>query len=61
MAHFVPNKGLELTASSARSYLAPASGSSSGLALAGEKPVESVTILGKCRGQIERARRLSLE
>jgi hypothetical protein len=28
-----PNKGLELTASSVRSYLAPASGSSSGLAL----------------------------
>jgi hypothetical protein len=29
-----PNKGLELTASSVRSCLAPASGSSSGLALA---------------------------
>jgi hypothetical protein len=28
-----PNQGLELTASSVRSYLAPASGSSSGLAL----------------------------
>ena len=28
-----PNKGLELTASSVRSYLAPASGSSSGIAL----------------------------
>ena len=28
-----PNKGLELTASSVRSYLASASGSSSGLAL----------------------------
>jgi len=27
-----PNKGLELTASSVRSYVAPASGSSSGLA-----------------------------
>jgi hypothetical protein len=31
--HFVPNKGLELTAYSVRSYLAPASGSSSSLAL----------------------------
>ena len=30
--HAAPNKGLELTASSVRSYLAPASGSSSGLA-----------------------------
>ena len=29
-----PNKGLELTASSVRSFVAPASGSSSGLALA---------------------------
>jgi len=28
-----PNKGLELTASSVRSFVAPASGSSSGLAL----------------------------
>jgi hypothetical protein len=32
LAEFWPNKGLELTASSVHSYLAPASGSSSGLA-----------------------------
>jgi hypothetical protein len=32
-----PNKGLELTASSVRSSLAPASGSSSGLALGGQR------------------------
>ena len=45
--HLVPNKGIELTASSVRSYVAPASGSSSCLALYSSKPGLSVRTNGE--------------
>jgi len=46
-----PNQGLELTASSVRSCLAPASGSSSGLAFGFNCPGEVATRCSRSPGQ----------